>query len=650
MTGSVGSADLGQAAIAPTPEDGVVESATATLAAVKYPNRLDDIAVVGRAGAWRRTFMLRPKYGGRFLFLLYPSKGMSPENVLTETVHFPNFNSAPKVLEFRIPPEQRVHREWDWRLVKTTFADTEDADYEIRDLARQPGDGMLEGWSAASLATSAASEGALSHLIFEARAAAEGSIRFSEELDTEVSRTIAWSCHQPYESRNGNPAVKGDVSAVLNWMRSHAEGFDPHRVWALGDTMYSDGTGSLNFVKQVYDKTGWHNNWDLRKDLLSLFRLCYRHHWSFPEMQALMRNYPHIAMWDDHEIRDGYGSDTVDFKEENKAMKDIASQAAEEYLFSWNTRVRSESGRNITIDNHYAYVDAPVAAFVFDGRNNRRYGDDVPLPPDIPLFASILIGVTGILATGGAPSAIAAAAGGTTATIAIEKELLELYRWHNPGEVISDQQLDDFRRYCTHIRGLPSVRYLLLGNSVPFVYVNDVIEALASELELTATDTGQNVRDDIRDSWHSPGNRRQLLRLIDILRELHTARPDIEIINLSGDIHISNAFAAQPEGFSKPIFQVTSSALTNRPSMSGSVADLLSVDGKLGFLDTGGDFGEVQRLWHEGMFRNFLSIEARESQITLHLHVYNTNDTEPLGKRDRKLVIRAQGGFEVREG
>lgn len=650
MSGSASIADQNLAAVAPTPEDGVVESATATLLPVKYPNRLNDIAVVGRTGAWRRTFMLRPKFGGRFLFLLYPENDVSPENVLSEAVHFPNFNSAPKVLEFRIAPEQRVHRDWQWRLVKTTFADTEDADYEIRDLAQQRGDGMLEGWPAAALASSAETEGALSHLIFDARAAAQGSIRFSEEMDTGRSRMIAWSCHQPYESRDGNPAVRGDVREILGWMQSFAEGFDPHRIWALGDTIYSDGTGSLNFVKQVYDKTGWHNNFDLRKDLLSLFRLCYRHHWSFPEMQALMRSYPHIAMWDDHEIRDGYGSDTVDFKAENRAMKDIASQAAEEYLFSWNTRVRSESGRNLGIDNHYAYVDAPVATFVFDGRNNRRYGDDVPLPPDIPLFASIILGATAILATGGAPSAIAAAAGGTAATIAIEKELIELYRWHNPGEVISDQQLDDFRRYCMHIRGLPGVRYLLLGNSVPFIYVNDVIEALASELEITATDTGHNVRDDIRDSWHSPGNRRQLLRLIGILRELHTARPDIEIINLSGDIHISNAFAAQPEGFSKPIFQVTSSALTNRPSMSGSVSDLLSVDGKLGFLDSGGDFGEVQRLWHEGTFRNFLSIEASESQITLHLHVHNENDSLPFGKRDRWLRIRPQGGFETGEG
>jgi len=462
-----------------------------------------------------------------------------------------------------------------------------------------------------------------------------------------VSRAICWSCHQPYDSLNGVPIIHQNSEPILEWYRSFVEKFDPHRVWALGDTAYSDGTGTLNFVSQVYGKTGWHENWDLRKDLLSLYRLNYRHHWSFEPMQRVMRCFPHVAMWDDHEIRDGYGSEPADFTEENRVMKDIASQAAEEYLFSWNETLRSESRRNITVDNHLAYVDAPVASFIFDGRNNRKYGDDLPLPPDIPLFASLLAGVIGGALTGGV---LGAAVGGVTAlgaTVAVEKELIELYRWHNPGEVISEQQLADFDRFCRHVRGLPQVKYLLLGNSVPFIYINDIIEALAAELEVMATETGKHMRDDVRDSWHSPGNRRQLARLIDILRTLHQARPDIEIINLSGDIHISNAFTAQPKGFAKPIFQVTSSALTNRISISDSVSNMLSIGGTLSFLETSGDFGEVKRLWHEGVYQNFLSIDATEQRIEFRLHVYNRGDEAGFGARDRKLVVRAGGGYEL---
>lgn len=647
MSGTTSIAGAGGRAVAATAEDGVAVAAASRLEPVKYPNRLEGVAVVGRTGNWRRNFMLRPKYGGRFLFLMYPRDALGPENVLTEPVHFTGFNTAPKVIDIRVPVELRSYADWEWRLVKTSFDDSDEDDFELRETVAQPGDGFLDARGAAALASAAEGEGALSRLLFETRPALEGRIRFSEELDYGVSRAIVWSCHQPYDSENGVPVVHRDSQGILEWYRSYVQRFDPHRIWALGDTVYSDGTGTLNFVRQVYGKAGWHNNWDLRKDLLSLYRLNYRYHWSFAPMQAVMRNWPHIAMWDDHEIRDGYGSEAKDFTAENKVMKEIASQAAEEYLFSWNQTLRSESRRNIEVDNHLAYVDAPVAAFVFDGRNNRNYGEDIPLPPDIPLFASLLVGVIGGALTGGVVGAALGGIAGVAATAAVEKELVELYRWSNPGEVISEQQLADLGRFCDHVRGLPQVRYLLLGNSVPFIYINDFIEALAAELDVMATELGQEMRDDVRDSWHSPGNRRQLSRLIDILRRLHQARPDIEIINLSGDIHISNAFAAQPEGFARPIFQVTSSALTNRISISDSVSNLLSVGGPLSFLESSEDFGDVARLWHEGVYQNFLSIDASEERIEFVLHVYNRGDEAGFGARDRRIVIRPGGGFEL---
>ncbi len=654
MSGATSISGAGRKTAAPTPQDGVVVAATTHLEAVKYPNRLDDIGVVGRTGNWKRAFMLRPKYGGRFLFLLYPSEDVAPDRVLTEAVHFPGFNTGPKVLEFTIPPELRSFKLWNWRLVKTTFMDSEESDFELRDALEHTVDGFLDPPGAAFLAGEAEAEGAYSHLLFETRPALEGSVRFSEEMDRNVARAIAWSCHQPYESKDGAAALHANSKGVLDWLRLFADQFDPHRIWALGDTCYSDGIGELNFVKQVYDKTGWHNNWDLRKDLLSLYRLNYRYHWSFEPMQALMRNYPHIAMWDDHEIRDGYGSDANDFTDENSVMKEIAGQAAQDYLFSWNEPLRSESGKNIHVDNHLAYVDGTVAAYIFDGRNNRSYGDDIPVPPEVSVVAGFFLGLFGGIAAGAAGGPIGAitggavgAATGTAAAVAVEKEVIELYRWHNPGEVISDQQLADFRRYCNHVRGLPAVRYLVLGNSVPFIYINDLIEALAAEMELTATDVGQNIRDDIRDSWHSPGNQRQLSRLVDILRELHLARPDVEIINISGDIHISNAFVARPEGFSKPIFQITSSALTNRISLSDSVTNLLSVGGTLSPLESSGIFGDIGRLWHEGVFQNFLSMTATGEKIEFILHVYNKDDEKVFGARDRKLVIRPNGGYTL---
>ncbi len=624
---------------------GIASVATATLKPVGYPNRLNDIAVFGRTGAWKRSWLLRPKYAGRYLFLLYPVDNVSITTVIRKEVSFPNFNSAPKTVEIQIPTTLRDFRSWHWRLIKIEELDSSEKEFELLDLLQQPGDGLLDGQSSADMACDAHLNNSFSYLLYEARSVMEASIEFSEESNRVMSRMVVWSCHQPYTSGHSSAQVPAERAEIMRWYAHQVIKFEPHRIWALGDSSYSDGTGSLNFVAQVNNKTGWHNNWDLRKDLLSLYRLNYRFHWSFDAMQDVMRRYPHIAMWDDHEIRDGYGSDATDFSDENTVMKQIASQAAQEYLFSWNTPLRSESQRNLKSDNHLAYVDNPIASFIFDGRNSRNYGKDLPISPDIPLIASALASAgiaLGAIAGGPIGLIVGAATIGATvgSTIAIEKYLIDMYRWDNPGAVISDQQLHDFERFCRHIAGQPNVKYLLLGNSVPFIYVNDIIESLASELELMASDLGQEARDDMRDSWHSPGNRRQLNRLIDIMRELHQKRPDMEMINLSGDIHISNAFSYQPPGFTKKIYQVTSSGLTNPPSIANEdVTNFISIDGSLGFLESSEDFGDVHRLWHEGLYQNFLTINANEERIELNLRVFNRGGETAFGSRDKLLII-----------
>ena len=154
------------------------------------------------------------------------------------------------------------------------------------------------------------------------------------------------------------------------------------------------------------------------------------------------------------------------------------------------------------------------------------------------------------------------------------------------------------------------------------------------------------MRDDIRDSWHSPANRRQLSKLIDILRNLHHTRSDLEFINISGDIHLSNAFVFQPDGFNKPLFQVTSSALTNNPPSEEGILNLLSVDGPLNANASSELFGKIQRLWHEGSTQNFLTINADTQAIELHLHTYPSNGATPR-VNDKILTIRPNQGYAL---
>ncbi len=624
--------------------DGVLAFATDHLSAIKYPNRINDIAVVGRLNDWHRSFLLRPKYGGRFLFLMYPKDNIAQETVIERQFYLQAFNSAPALLNISIPHHLRFFDTWEWRVVKTDGANEEEEHFDELD-ALEISDGMLTGRSSAGLAKHAMAEKAYSTLVFQIRPTISGEVVFEEERTSDKAKIAVWSCHQPYASENGSAIVKPESEKILAWYQKGMEQFSPHMVWMMGVSVSFDGTGALDFVEQVYDPKGWHDNWGMRKDLLSLYRLNYRYHWGFKPMQAVMRRFPHLGMWDDHEIRDGYGSEESDFRDCNQAIKQIASQAAEEYLFQYSPKLRSESTRNSAVDNHQAYINSSIAAFVFDGRNSRNYGEDMPIPSEVPLLASALAGLL-LGAIGGVAGAAAGTVAGAVAGAQLSAEIVDVYRWHNPGEVVSELQLKDFERFCHHLKSQPQVKYLVLGNSVPFIYILDFVESIAAESAIAGTETGKNMRDDIRDSWHSPANRRQLSKLIDILRDLHHARNDMEFINISGDIHISNAFVFQPDGFNKSLFQVTSSALTNDPPSEEGLLNLLSVDGPLSYNAKSDLFGKMERLWHEGKKQNFLTINANMYAIELHLHTYHSSDVTSQAN-DKVLTIRPSQGYTL---
>lgn len=129
----------------PTPtdsSDGIVDTSTQHLKGIKYPNRLDDVAVVGKLRNWHRSFLLRPRYGGRFLFMMYPEGYISRETILHQTFTLQAFNSAPALVDMVIPGPLQLFDKWEWKVFKTEGANEEEEDFEDRDgLALS--DGML---------------------------------------------------------------------------------------------------------------------------------------------------------------------------------------------------------------------------------------------------------------------------------------------------------------------------------------------------------------------------------------------------------------------------------------------------------------------------------------------------------------------------
>lgn len=167
-----------------------------------------------------------------------------------------------------------------------------------------------------------------------------------------------------------------------------------------------------------------------------------------------------------------------------------------------------------------------------------------------------------------------------------------------------------------------------MGTAVPFVNLKDVVEDLGSQAPKALTDLLAGVRDDIRDSWHSKGNRQALKQLIGILRRLHWRRPDLDIVNVSGDIHVANAFSFQPLGFTKVLYQFTSSAITNRDHPPAAVAALVDL-GATTFSEV---LGFVTRIWDSLGDPNVMTVEPVGDVLRVTLRVYDLD--VPAAERD----------------
>ncbi|WP_411280754.1 alkaline phosphatase D family protein [Gemmatimonas sp.] len=353
--------------------------------------------------------------------------------------------------------------------------------------------------------------------IFSGTPVASGLLRFEGERKATEVRTVVWSCHQPYVTENGRGVLGPYASFILDGYGKLVSEFDPGVIWGEGDCAYSDGTEATNFSDQVYNHPGWKDAPGGRTWVTDAYRRMFRYHWSLSGLRETMQKYPHILTWDDHEIHDGWGSEAGDFTDDNVAMFSIARTVADEYLFQSGPRVR------LAGDAHQACMVGPQAAFLFDPRTSRRYS--------------------------------------------------------NPGgRIVSDVQLDDFARFCEDVAAAPSVRFLMLGTTVPFLYIKDFWESLGARAPKALTDAAGGVRDDLRDSWSSVGNRAALEQVLDIVQDLMRRRPSLQVVNISGDGHVSNAFRIWPLGFPRPIYQVTTSALTNREHLSDLGAQIMSLD------------------------------------------------------------------------
>ncbi len=547
---------------------------------VEYPVYLDDIVVVGYLNTHSRSILVRPKGRGHFVFVAWPQPFPDSAFIIRKELFYPSPNSAPQ--QFVIDVKERARSgltSWEWALAKRESREQELANSDV---------------------------------IFSEADIPRGSISFDLQSHSPEIRTIAWSCHQPFETEGGRSVQHKYVDEIMEWYWKVTKDFDPHVIWGAGDTAYSDGADATNFVKHVYSKPTWHLDQKNQEWLRASFRYMYRYHWSFKRLQQVMRNYPHILMWDDHEIHDGWGSDNKDFSEENLAMFRIAKEVADEYVLKVGQRLRDDG------DSHKAYIVGHQAHFITDTRTSRKYHFFDTAFSNETIGASVLSGGATFLLGASVGQALLSGTGpilGGAASDVLEGQAF--------GTVMSDRQFNDLAGFCDIVAANPRVHFLILNTTVPLVHANDLLTLIA-----TAGITGPLVdplvlkddRDDVRDSWMANGNRPQLVRLLWILRTLQLKRPDIEIVVVSGDVHVAGAFTIYLAGTMRPIYQITSSAITNRqhpPPWKRETIGLSTFNIPL----LPGEVAVVNRIWPEITDPNFLCIKSTPDNIELELQV-----------------------------
>ncbi|MFB9058039.1 alkaline phosphatase D family protein [Mariniflexile ostreae] len=507
---------------------------------INYPVAPHNIILMGQPEPFSKSWIISPLQRGDYTFVVHP-KGMIKLDFSIFRFDFfcKAHDHAPERVLFKVPKFLQQVVAWEWHLIKWEM----DMALEIKK-------------DVPSLST----------LLYEYRPTASGTFKIKNEVFNSDYKLLIWSCNQPFETNENDEVVlEAHANVIFEWYKNQVKSITPDMVWGLGDTAYSDGTIATDFINQYYDNAQALHLQEGKDNLLKSYRRMYKAHWSFEPLQQVMRNYPHITIWDDHEIRDGWGSEENDFLKSNTLIYQQAKRAAQEFILNNGPRIHPTGKQNSnTEDAHQAYITAPIASFVFDGRSSRRYND---------------------------PS----------------------------GKVISASQLQDFKSFCEVLVYNKEVKFLIMGSAVPFINLVDFIENIGSKLPDALNNLLGELRDDVRDSWHSPGNIAQLKELIDVLRQLHRNRPDINMINVSGDIHVANLYAFQPLGFQRALYQVTTSALTNRSHPSDKLNELIQVSTEV----STEALGVITRIWQTVSDPNFLKIEPDGQFLKLTLKVFD---------------------------
>jgi phosphodiesterase/alkaline phosphatase D-like protein len=307
---------------------------------------------------------------------------------------------------------------------------------------------------------------------------------------------LSSSCIQPFAQDATETIVTEQTVRGLWLYRRRAQGIAapaPMFALGLGDQVYVD-SGRRAMLEGMRRQRARYE----RGEADEFFETAYRAQFSVPPLQAAREALPSAMIWDDHEIRDGWGAQQDENTIAGGELRWLEHLgAARRHFVAW------QALRNPTRNQ----AETAFQARALPG-SDLTASADLDFETDWGASASFFV-----MDQRSARSAALA-------------------------RVMSAQQLERLRSWLYRPRSCPTL--LALGSAMPITQLRRPLE-LAEYLVPARWD-------DLRDSWWSKPCRAQRDQILRMLQDFFRAHPEHRLLILSGDVHFCEVLELSDEG------------------------------------------------------------------------------------------------------
>jgi hypothetical protein len=266
----------------------------------------------------------------------------------------------------------------------------------------------------------------------------------------------------------------------------------------IGDQIYADEAFAT--AQHLLKKLG--NKRSVRKTILRLYRNLYRVTWNHPATRYVLANVSNLMIWDDHEIRDDWGSMPSDYDSDSVDYQVgvLARQVFREYQRQlWEDLPRQPANGY----EHHLHVWGHIGVLCLDLRGGRSFARDKQRP------------------------------------------FLGVGQWAEVSQALSPSGVFD------------DVEALIVISSVPLVYFSPFITTVAGQRVEAVND--------LKDHWsYGPHISEQIEMLRALRRWKERGNGSREVLVVGGDLHVGGHTNIKYKD--KLIFnQLITSPITNRP-------------------------------------------------------------------------------------